>query len=103
VSHTSGEEFDEDETEVPLSPREPESEAELELRKLYCTPGLDLPGQLEPDVDVRAVRGRGRGLVAVTTLEVGQLVAVSSPFGILFSEEGSTPENEELADHMLAK
>ncbi|GAX85031.1 hypothetical protein CEUSTIGMA_g12451.t1 [Chlamydomonas eustigma] len=97
-----GEEFDEFESESQPPPREPESEAELLLRQLYSTPGMKLPRQLDPGVEVQAVHGRGRGLVAVTPLEIGQLVAVSTPLGILFCEEGNTPENEELADHMLA-
>ena len=33
-------------------------------------------------------------------LELGRLLVVSDPLAVIYCEEGGTPENEELAEHM---
>lgn len=48
-----------------------------------------------------APAGKGRGLVATEDVPAGTLLLVSVPLSIRYCSEGTTPENEELADQML--
>ena len=80
----------------------PETEVELALRQMYTSKAA-APRFVDSGVRFQEIRGRGRGLVATTPLELGRLLLVSAPLGIVYCEEGSTPENEELAEHMMAR
>ncbi len=83
---------------------EAETEAERALRDLYRTAGRAPPRFFDAEaLRVRAAPGRGRGVVAAVALEPGRLLAVSAPLDIVFCEEGTTPENEELADTLISK
>jgi SET and MYND domain-containing protein len=55
---------------------------------------------LDPGLRFQELKGRGRGLVATTNMELGRLLMVSDPLAVIFCDEGTTPENEELAEHM---
>ena len=98
--------FAEDDLELEELPEpEPETEAEAALRALYLDKTLPTsPRYVDPGVGFREVRGRGRGLVAVSPLALGQRLLVSNPLGgVVFCEEGNTPENEELADYIKTR
>jgi hypothetical protein len=46
--------------------------------------------------------GRGRGLFTTAAVSAGDVLLVAAPLALLYSEEGHTPENEELAAHLAA-
>ena len=68
--------------------------------KLLAT--LHHPSTPHPAILV-APTGKGRGLSATTAAAPGDLLLTCEPLAILYCDEGSTPENEELADQMAAK
>lgn len=45
--------------------------------------------------------GQGRGVLATEAVQPGTLLLVAPPLSVLYCEEGTTPENEDLAEHML--
>jgi hypothetical protein len=66
-------------------------------------PRAQAPAQHWGPVAVKHLPGRGRGLVASRQVAAGELLLVSLPLAVRFCEEGSTPENEELAEQMAAQ
>jgi hypothetical protein len=46
--------------------------------------------------------GKGRGLFTSAAVASGDLLMVAQPLALLYCEEGTTPENEELADALAA-
>ncbi|KAG1663734.1 hypothetical protein FOA52_006103 [Chlamydomonas sp. UWO 241] len=85
------------------SPSPPETDAQAALRALYTTSGALSPRSVDERVQFRPVRGRGRGLVATADVPAGTLLVCSVPLAVVWCDEGDTPENEELADHMMSK
>ncbi|KAI8466486.1 MAG: hypothetical protein J3K34DRAFT_524486 [Monoraphidium minutum] len=77
---------------------EGETPEQAEWREVYTSRRLPAP-RLGP-VAAKRVAGKGRGLVTTAAVEEGALLMVAAPLGILYCEEGGTPENEDLADHL---
>jgi hypothetical protein len=46
--------------------------------------------------------GKGRGLFTTEAVQAGDVLLAAAPLVLLYSEEGTTPEIEELADHLAA-
>jgi hypothetical protein len=98
-----GEEEEEEEEEQQVLDAPQETDEEGKLRDLYSTPGKTPPRFVSSKVEIRAVKGSGRGMLATSAIDVGALVLTSYPLGIVYCEEGSTPENEELGDQLLSE
>jgi hypothetical protein len=83
-------------TTTPPSPSHPT------WRDIYTSSALPQP-LVHPSVRLsRLGGGQGRGVVAAAPLPAGEPLLVSVPLGtVLYCPAGTTPENEELAAHLL--
>ncbi len=50
---------------------------------------------------LQCLAGQGRGVFATEAVQPGTLLLVAPPLSVLYCDEGTTPENEDLAEHML--
>jgi hypothetical protein len=61
-----------------------------------------LPSYSDGTFAFSALAGKGRGIFTITAVAAGDLLLVAQPLALLYCEEGTTPENEELADALAA-
>ncbi|KAF6262337.1 hypothetical protein COO60DRAFT_649132 [Scenedesmus sp. NREL 46B-D3] len=78
----------------------PEAAAAAAWRACYISRQVPAP-QLGP-VALKLVPGKGRGVFTTAAVAAGDLLLVAQPLALLYCEEGTTPENEELADTLTA-
>lgn len=75
-------------------------DAAVEWRQSYL--GSSQPPLTLGPVCVKDTAGKGRGLFTTSAVSAGEVLLVGAPLVLLWSEEGTTPENEELAEHLVA-
>lgn len=81
-------------------PPDPETPEQLALRQMYLDKATPPARFVDAALRFQEMKGRGRGVVATSNLELGRLLLVSEPLAVIYCKEGGTPENEELAEHM---
>ncbi len=81
--------------------KEAGSEQEGEEATAAAAPAVEATGEI-PGPGRSGPTGRGVGLRTTRAVAPGELLAVSVPLAIAYCRLGTTPENEDLADLMLA-
>ncbi|WIA18501.1 hypothetical protein OEZ85_009954 [Tetradesmus obliquus] len=89
-----------EEEEQQQGQTQPAAAAAAAWRACYISRQVPAP-QLGP-VALKAAPGKGWGLFTTAAVAAGDLLLVAQPLALLYCEEGTTPENEELAEALAA-